>query len=49
MYLMNQELAMPSRIEIFQFYGCPANMSPQLDPLPRKVNYLLNNEESMSP
>ena len=49
MYLVNQELQMSSRIDIFQFQGCPANLSPQLEPTKRKVNYLHTNEEVMSP
>ena len=49
MYLMNQELQMSSRIDIFQFQGCPASLSPLLEPPKRKVNYLHNNEEALSP
>ena len=49
MYLMNQELQMSSRIDIFQFQGCPANLSPQLEPPKRKINYLHNNEEVQGP
>jgi len=49
MYLMNQELQMSSRVDIFQFQGCPANLSPQLEPVKTKVNYLHNNEEVLSP
>ena len=45
MYLINSELQMSSRIDIFQFQGCPANLSAYLEPPKRKVNYLHNNDE----
>ena len=40
---------MSGRKDIFQFQGCPANLSPQLEPPKRKVNYLHNDEEALSP
>ena len=40
---------MSSRLDIFHFQGCPANLSTLLEPPKRKVNYLANDEEALSP
>ena len=45
MYLMNFELTMTNRIDVYMFQGCPANLSPTLEPTKRKVNYLQNYKE----
>ena len=48
-YLTIPELSNTNRNEVFQFFGCPANLSHMLEPAKKKVNYLHNNEECMSP
>ena len=49
MYLMNQELSMTGRGELFQVQGCPAYLSAALEPPKRKINYFHTNDESMFP